>query len=82
MENDIFAHDLQENPGIVSISDGVLELLMSQSGLKQNQAIRVTNNSWKPSIEQILNVFNIKNREKAEQLLLTSHTFCIWEKGR
>ena len=80
MENDIFAHDLQENPGIVSISDSALELLMSQSGLKQKQAIRVTNNSWKPNIEQILNVFNIKNREKAEQLLLTSNTFCIWEK--
>ena len=81
MENDIFAHDLQENPGIVSISDSALELLMSQSGLKQKQAIRVTNSSWKPNIEQILNVFNIKNREKAEQLLLTSDTFSIWEKG-
>lgn len=78
--NERYLHDPQENPTLSYVTAETLERLQSGAGLTCQFTLRLTDQSWKETIEQIVARLALSGQEETRQRLLTSAYFYLWKK--
>lgn len=78
--NEVFHHDPQGDPILRVVTDDVLAALMEQAGMVLEKAVSLTNEAWKPAVEQVFSILSVQRVDEAKRRLMTSGRFSVWKK--
>ena len=78
-EDGIFLHD-PEDLSLRIVTDGALAAALQGEGMALDKSISLTNDSWRPAAEKLLDLLGIQQEDGARDVLLSLGKFNVWRK--
>lgn len=78
-EDGIFLHD-PEDLSLRIVTDSALAAALQGEGMALDKSISLTNDSWRPAAEKLLDLLGIQQEDGARDVLLSLGKFNVWRK--
>lgn len=78
-EDGIFLHD-PEDLSLRIVTRGALAAALQGEGMALDKSISLTNDSWRPAAEKLLDLLGIQQEDGARDVLLSLGKFNVWRK--